>query len=136
MLNYVLFVLFFFFTQKQLFAASHFTGSSQKVLSLLRFASIVNLIAEIAFLIFTIVDDSFLTALILFFVALIFTLIMNFVFSRITAVLLLRKDYYRDNEVAFSMVYDYKCNVTTTVIANIGLIVNLISIIVFFATLA
>lgn len=125
MLNYVLFVLFFFFTQKQLFAASHFTGSSQKVLSLLRFASIVNLIAEIAFLIFTIVDDSFLT-----------TLIMNFVFSRITAVLLLRKDYYRDNEVAFSMVYDYKCNVTTTVIANIGLIVNLISIIVFFATLA
>ena len=102
----------------------------------MRFASIVNLIAEIAFLIFTIVDDSFLTALILFFVAFIFTLIMNFVFSRITAVLLLRKDYYRDNEVAFSMVYDYKCNVTTTVIANIGLIVNLISIIVFFATLA
>lgn len=131
MLCDILFVLFFFFTHKIVYSASHFTGASQAVKTIIGIDSIFCLIFEIGYLISFAIRVSVLHAIILFAVSLVVTVILNRVFSKITLNNLIKNGWNIKDEL-FIYTYNHKCDVMSTGLSLIGIPVNIIIIILLF----
>lgn len=136
MLRDILFVVFFLFTHKQVYASSHFTGGSQAVKVLIGFCAFFNTFFEIAYLVYFGIKVSVIHAILLFIVSVIVVMLS----SRITARSTIRKmqrsgwNPATDNEEYFLATYNRKCDVAATWLADIGVIVNVVIIVVFFVT--
>ncbi len=128
MLYDILFVIFFFFTCKQLYAGTHFTGSSSCAAIILRIISIFNLLLEFAFLIWFSVKGYLSHAIILLLAGIIFTLVIN----RIIARSVLKKMDTNDiDQPYFMLSYSRQCDVVSVMCAWIGFVVNTAIIVVF-----
>ena len=130
MLYAILFVFFFFYTHKQIYAASHFTGASKGFSKILGIVAIINVILEITYLIYFAIKVSWLQAIILLITAFIVTGILG----RIVAKIVIRKLIKDGDDIHgeyFLAVYNYKCDIASTLIADIGLIHNIIVIVIF-----
>ena len=131
-----LFVIFFLFTHKQVYASSHFTGGSRAVKALIGFCAVFNTLFEIAYLIYFGIKVSVIHAVLLFIVSVIVAMLS----SRITARRTIKKmqrdgwDPATDNEEYFLATYNHECDVAATLLADIGIIVNVAIIVVFFVT--
>mgnify|MGYP004643289979 CR=1 FL=1 len=127
MLFDILFILFFFFTHKQMYAGRHFTGDKVIVGRVLYGISWINIILMFTFLIYMSCSDSILHAIVLFFAALILSsFILNGITTKIGYAIANAGNGY--NTVAS---YNYQCDVVSTVTAYIGVIANLFIIITF-----
>ena len=131
MLHDVLFVLFFFFTHKIMYSASHFTGASQTVKAIIGLDSLFSLVFEFGYLIYFAIKVSVLHAIILFIISLIVTLILNQVFAKITLNNLVKSGYDIKDEL-FICTYNHKCDVTSTIISLIGIPLNIVIIVLLF----
>ena len=63
MLFDVLFVIFFYFTHKQIYAGTHFTGASKTAAMIVLIFGGVNTLLQYAYLIFLAIKDSFFTCI-------------------------------------------------------------------------
>ncbi len=131
MLHDILFLLFFFFTHKIMYSASHFTGASQTVKAIIGIDSLFNLVFEIGYLIYFAIKVSILHAIILFIISLVVTLILNRVFAKITLNNLVKSGYDMKDEL-FIYTYNHKCDVSATIISLIGIPVNIVIIVLLF----
>jgi hypothetical protein len=129
MLQDIMYVVFFFFTHKQSYSGNHFTGGSNTVGIVIKIISVLNMILEIAYLIRFAIRISILHAIILFVTAIVITLFVNGLICKQT-ISRVRKKLDINNSM-FVGVYNRECDVTTTKIALVGIIVNLIIIIVY-----
>lgn len=120
----VLYVIFFFFTSKQLYSVSHFTGGSKIMGEVISIIAILNIVAEIAYLVYTAVALSFLHSLILLSVSIIFILILNRLLAKIN--IMQSKKNCDMHDPHFYSYYNYKCDVLSTMIAWIGIPINII----------
>ena len=126
-----LFVIFFFITHKQVYAASHFTGGSQVMKAIIGLFALVNTGFELFYLVFFAIKVSVIHAIILAIVALVVTLILNRAIARRT-IRKMQKAGWDINGEYFLFSYNHKCDVAATLIADIGLIINIAIIIAFF----
>ena len=131
MLHDILFLLFFFFTHKIMYSASHFTGASQTVKAIIGIDSLLNLVFEIGYLIYFAIKVSILHAIILFIISLVVTLILNRLFAKITLNNLVKSGYDMKDEL-FIYTYNHKCDVSATIISLIGIPVNIVIIVLLF----
>lgn len=131
MLFDVLFVIFFYFTHKQIYAGTHFTGASKGAAMIVLIFGGVNTLLQYAYLIFFAIKDSFLHALILVIIAIVFTTIFCRIADKITLKKLIRQSFNIYDQY-FEATYNRKCDIVTTVTAEIGIIINTIIIILFF----
>ncbi len=124
-----IFVLFFFITHKQLYASSHFTGASKSMPTILLFSSLANILALILYLIYITIIRSFLIALILLLISFVVLLLLNrFIASSILNYVARNNDL---NNLNTRLYYESRCDVASTVIAVIGLLFNLITVLCF-----
>lgn len=129
-LHLILFVLFFFFTHKQVYASVHFTGSSKTMPSILTFLSLFNILAGIAFAIHYSITVSFWFVLLFTVLAIIATLIANRIISKFVLKHLVKEGYdMTDNLILYT--YNAECDIVSTVLAEIGILAN-IAIAVFY----
>ncbi len=131
LLHDILFVLFFFFTHKITYSASHFTGASQTVKSIIGFDSLFSLVFEIGYLIYFAIKVSILHAVILFIISLVITLILNRVFAKIILSNLVKSGHDIKDEL-FVYTYNHRCDVTATIISLIGIPVNIVIVVLLF----
>lgn len=125
----VLFVIFFFFTWKQLYAARNFTGASNGVRLVIRVTSFINLAFQIAYIVSTAIKSSVFYAVILLLASFGFVFVANIFISKIA--MKRTQEIYNLNDDDFYSLYNYRCDVLTTVSALIGIIVNAIIVIVY-----
>lgn len=123
----IIYVLFFFFTHKQIYAGQHFTGSKQNVGSFLFIVGFINLIIEISFLIYNAINSHFIDSLILFVISIVCLFIFNAFTSKIGMKQALK--YCNSDDPMFGGVYNHRCNVVSTIFALIGTIFNALSVI-------
>ncbi len=129
-LYFILFVIFFFSTHKQIYAAGHFTGSSKTVANILSIFSFLNILLLLAFIIHFAITISFGNVLLFILCAIIAT----FILDRIIAKIVLRnliKDGFDTTEDLFIYTYNAECDIASTVIAEIGILAN-IAIVIFY----
>lgn len=133
MLLYILYIVFFYFTHNQLYASSHFTGSSQHLPIVLKIVALINIILEIAFIIRLAIQSSLFEATVLFISSL---AILNVVKRIICKVVLnnISKDFAdnSDNGAMLWNLYNHHLNITTTIQALVGLLINPVIIVAFF----
>ena len=136
MLRDILFLVFFFFTHKQVYASSHFTGGSQAVKALIGFCALFNTLFEIAYLVYFGIKVSAIHAVLLFIVSVIVAMLSSRITAKSTIKKMQREGWNpaTDNEEYFLATYNRKCDVAATLLADIGVIVNVIIIILFFVT--
>jgi hypothetical protein len=134
MLRDILFVIFFLFTHKQIYASSHFTGGSRGVKAVIGFCAVFNALFEVVYLVYFGIKVSVIHAVLLLVISLIVTILS----SRITVKRTIRKmqqdgwNPATDNEEYFLATYNRKCDVAATLLADIGIIVNAVIIVLFF----
>lgn len=133
-LYFILFIIFFFFTHKQIYAAGHFTGSSKTVETIISIFSFLNILLTVAFIIHFAVTVSFWNVLLFILCALIATSILNRFLAKAVLKHLLKKGYDSTNHL-FIYTYNAECDITSTVIAEIGILVNIV-IAVFYVFIA
>ena len=129
----LMFVLFSFFTHKQVYAVSHFTGSSKTMPLILMIFSLLNILLSIVSVVHFSVAESFLVAIVSVFA---FFLSVSF-FNRIIAKIVLNKlikDGFNPKDEFFIYTYNAECDIASTVIAEIGILAN-IAIVVFYVFL-
>lgn len=127
----ILFIIFFFFTHKQLYSGSHFTGGSNAAGDFVRLVSLINLITLVSLLVYLIIKNSFIYTVILFIVSLIFTTLLNSILSKIAMRQTQNELILSKLDPLFPTMYNYKCDVLATTTALIGIVVNIIIDIVF-----
>ena len=128
----ILYVLFFFMTSKQMYASSHFTGSSTIITIILKLSAYICLILEIAFLFVYAKNTFILYSVLLFVIAIIVTMILNGFISKMV-IWGMRKEgiefggdeHSPQRRMSFAL-FQSRCDITTTVIAQFGFITNLI----------
>lgn len=125
----VLYILFSFFVQKQIYAGSHFTGGDKRIGKFIAIIGILNLLIALAFLLYMAIKISLLHSIILFVASSLFTYIANRVLTKIAMKQALKSCDIQDTFL-FS-IYNYKCDILTTITAEIGIIVNILIIIVY-----
>lgn len=126
----VFFVVFSFFALKQNYAGTHFTGASRTMPGIYLVVSCLSIIAEIVYLVFTAINSGIIHALVLFVVTIIVVLLINRIISKI--IMNRTQQEYQVTDILFFTVYNHKCDISATVFAFIGLIVNAIIVILYF----
>lgn len=134
MLRDILFVIFFLFTHKQVYASSHFTGGSRAVKALIGFCAVFNTLFGIAYLVYFGIKVSVIHAVLLFIVSVIVAMLSSCITARSTIRKMQRQGWNpaTDNEDYFLATYNHKCDVVATLLADIGVIVNVVIVVVFF----
>ena len=127
---FFLFLIFSIFTHKQFYAAGHFTGSSKTMPVILLILSILNILLEIAFVVYHTICTSFWFAPLSIICAILANSILNTLLSKIVLNRLV-KEGYSPTDVDFIYTYNAECDIASTVIAEIGILAN-IAIAVFY----
>lgn len=132
----ILFVIFFLFTHKQIYASSHFTGGSRAAKALIGVCAVFNALFEIVYLVYLGIKVSIIHAILLLIVSLIVAILSSHITAKSTFVKMQRSGWNpaADNEDFFLATYNYKCDVAATLLADIGIIVNMAIIVTFFVT--
>lgn len=119
----VLFVLFFFFTHKQIYAGQHFTGSSKVSELVLKIMGKVNFLLSIAYIIYSAIKLSFLRSVILLLISYVVINIINRLICKI--IIYYTKKECNINEPMFLSIYNYRCDIVTTITAITGIAINI-----------
>ena len=123
----IIYWLFFYLTHKQVYASSHFTGGSKALPVIIRVHALINIVMDIAFLVYCIINHNVLYAIILFVTAFIVTWFMNkFICRKILKKVQQKEKYETLPQELLWGVYNYKCDLATTVIAELALLINII----------
>lgn len=125
----LLFILFFFFTHKQMYAGRQFTGSSKVLKIVIKIIGRLNFLLAIAYIVYSAIKVSFLYSASLLIIAYVFLYITNRLICKIV-LNRMRKNYDSGETMLFS-IYNRTCDIVTTITAIIGIVINLIIIIVF-----
>lgn len=128
-----LYALFFMFTHKQIYAGRHFTGGKKQIGFLLLLMGNLNTILSIAFLIYTAVKLSVLSAIMLLIIAWIFLYCINVLLSKI--VMRKAKKECDSKDPLFFSLFNYLCDVTAVKTALIGIIANILIVVVTLCVL-
>lgn len=128
----ILYVLFFFFTQKQIYASRHFTGSAQSIGCFVGLFGFTSFVLELAALIHMAIKETIVNAILLFVISIAITFIFNSIISKI--VLSKTKNECNQLSESFFDYYNYKCDVTTTIIALLGVVYNIATIVYYFVS--
>lgn len=131
---YILFILFTIFTHKQLYAAGHFTGSSRTMPIILRVVSIVNILLEIAFVIYVAFRVTFWAAPLFIMGIYLAGSIVNTIIAKI-AVNGLVKDGLSPDDDIFVYSCSRQCDIIFTIIAEVGILANIAIAVYFILTL-
>lgn len=126
----ILFIIFFFSTHKQIYAAGHFTGSSQIVENAISLFSFLNILLLLAFIIHFAITVSFWSALLFILCGIISIFILDGIIAKIVLKHLV-KEGYDTTDNFFVYTYNAECDIASTVIAEIGILAN-ISIAIFY----
>lgn len=130
-----MYILFFFFTHKQIYSWKHFTGASAKARLTLYVVGLISLLFELLFLIYIATISTIVSSLILLVVSIICLFILNTCTSIIGMRQALRERANNElllrSEIVFRGCYEYKCDIVSTLIASIGIIFNAVFMICF-----
>ena len=129
-LYFVLFIIFFFSTHKQIYAAGHFTGSSKTMPNILAVFSFLNILLILAFVIHFSITVSFWIVLLFILCAIIAIFILDGALAKIVLKHLVKEGWDTTNEL-FIYTYNAECDIASTLIAEVGILVN-IAIAVFY----
>ena len=128
-----MFIVFFYFTHNQFYAARHFTGASKGAPVFLMIMSLICIVLEIAFVIKSAIQNSVLLAIILVIAALVVLNIIKFIICRIVMHRITSDSHTSDLDNATLLnYYNRQLDITTTIQALIGIIVNPIIIALYF----
>ena len=123
MIWFILYVVFFYFTHKQVYAGTHFTGSSHGVAIFLQVLSLVNVLIEFIYIIRYAVTESVFHAIMLLIVALAVVNVVNTINSKVV-LSKISKDMDINNPFFFG-VYNRTLDVSTTKHALLGCVCQL-----------
>ncbi|MDD4698948.1 MAG: hypothetical protein PHV07_01655 [Oscillospiraceae bacterium] len=126
---YLCFIVFCVIMHKQNYAARHFTGASSVVPVILLIYGLLDIAFCVYYLIKNAIVKTFLSSIILAVVAFIIILLANAIIARITMNNMKKSNSFvnKTSDTAFDsnwFLYNRKQDIITTIIANIGLIVN------------
>ncbi len=121
---FFLFLVFSIFTHKQFYAAGHFTGSNKTMPVILLILSSLNILLEIAFVVYHTICTSFWFAPLSIMCVILANSILNTIISKI-ALMRLIKEVYAPTDESFVCTYNWECDISSTVIAEIGILANI-----------
>lgn len=119
----ILLVLFFFFTQKQIYASRHFRGAAISLGAFLGIFGCASFIFEIYAFINIAIKETIGSAILLYVIAVVCTFIINSIITKIVIASAPIPSMYLCN---------HQCDMVATTIAIIGILYNLFFVVFYF----